>query len=36
MLEEEMREVNEGGMKSFDTLDSREKTMATDSETGRG
>lgn len=27
MLEEEMREVNEEGMKSFDALDSREKTM---------
>ena len=28
MLEEEMREVKEGGIKSFDALDSREKTMA--------
>ena len=25
---EEMREVNEGGIKSFDALDSREKTIA--------
>ena len=28
ILEEEMREVNEGGMKSFDILYSREKTIA--------
>ena len=28
MLVEEMREVNEGGMKSFDALGNREKTMA--------
>ena len=28
MLEEEMREVKEGGIKSFDVLDSREKTVA--------
>ena len=29
MLEGEMWDVNEGGIKSFDALDSREKTMAT-------
>ena len=28
ILEEEIREVKEGGIKSFDTLDSREKTIA--------
>ena len=28
ILEEEMREVKEGGIKSFDVLDSKEKTIA--------
>ena len=28
VLEGEMRDMNEGGMKSFDALDSREKTIA--------
>ena len=28
MLDEEIREVKEGGIKSFDALDSREKTIA--------
>ena len=28
ILEEEIREVKEGGIKSFDALDSREKTIA--------
>ena len=28
ILDEEMREVKEGGIKSFDALDNREKTIA--------
>ena len=41
ILEEEMREVKEGGIKSFDALDGRAKTIAvemvaTDGEAGRG
>ena len=28
VLEEEMREVKEGGLNSFDALDNREKTIA--------
>ena len=38
MLEEQMREMNEGGIGSFDVLDNGETTMATlvasDEETG--